>query len=38
MSERASLLGGICSVGSAPGGGTRVEVSLPVGGAGRPVR
>ena len=38
MSERASLLGGICSVGSAPGEGTRVEVSLPVGGAGRPVR
>jgi signal transduction histidine kinase len=36
MSERASLLGGICSVGSAPGEGTRVEVSLPVGGAGRP--
>jgi signal transduction histidine kinase len=29
---------GICSVGSAPGEGTRVEVSLPVGGAGRPVR
>ena len=36
MSERASLLSGICSVGSAPGEGTRVEVSLPVGGAERP--
>ena len=36
MAERASLLGGTCSVDSAPGEGTRVEVSLPVGGAGRP--
>jgi signal transduction histidine kinase len=29
------LLGGTCSVESAPGEGTRVEVNLPVGGAGR---
>jgi signal transduction histidine kinase len=35
MAERASLLGGTCSVDSAPGEGTRVEVSLPVGGAPR---
>ena len=35
MAERASLLGGACSVDSAPGEGTRVEVSLPAGGAGR---
>ncbi len=33
MAERASLLGGICSVDSSPGEGTRVEVSLPAGGA-----
>ena len=38
MAERASLLGGTCSVDSAPGEGTRVEVSLPVGGAGRLAR
>jgi signal transduction histidine kinase len=37
MAERASLLGGTCSVDSAPGEGTRVEVGLPVGGAGHPV-
>jgi signal transduction histidine kinase len=35
MAERASLLGGACSVESAPGEGTRVEVNLPVGDAGR---
>ena len=33
MAERASLLGGTCSVESSPGEGTRVEVSLPAGGA-----
>jgi signal transduction histidine kinase len=38
MAERASLLGGACSVDSAPGRGTRVEVSLLVDGAGRPAR
>ena len=37
MAERASLLGGACSVDSAPGEGTRVQVSLPVGDAGRPL-
>jgi signal transduction histidine kinase len=31
MAERASLLGGVCSVDSAPGEGTRVEVSFPAG-------
>jgi signal transduction histidine kinase len=36
MAERASLLGGTCSVDSALGEGTRVEVRLPVGGAGSP--
>jgi signal transduction histidine kinase len=36
MAERASLLGGTCSVESSPGKGTRVEVSLPAG--GRPAR
>jgi signal transduction histidine kinase len=35
MAERASLLGGTCSVESSPGEGTRVEMSLPAGGAGR---
>ena len=35
MAERTSLLGGTCSVESSPGEGTRVEVNLPVGGAGR---
>jgi len=38
MAERATLLGGTCSVDSALGEGTRVEVSLPVGGAGLPAR
>jgi signal transduction histidine kinase len=38
MADRAALLGGTCSVDSAPGEGTRVEVSLPLGGAGRPAR
>jgi signal transduction histidine kinase len=33
MAERASLLGGTCSIESAPGEGTRVETSFPVGGA-----
>jgi signal transduction histidine kinase len=32
MAERASLLGGACSVDSAPGEGTRVEVSFPLDG------
>ncbi len=32
MAERASLLGGACSVDSAPGKGTRVEVSFPLDG------
>ncbi len=31
MAERASLLGGTCSVESSPGEGTRVAVSLPAG-------
>jgi signal transduction histidine kinase len=30
MSERASLLGGTCSIESAPGRGTRVETSFPL--------
>ncbi len=30
MAERASLLGGTCSVESRPGEGTRVEVSIPL--------
>jgi signal transduction histidine kinase len=38
MAERASLLGGTCSVDSAPGEGTRVEVRLPVDGADLPAR
>jgi signal transduction histidine kinase len=38
MAERASLLGGAYSVDSAPGEGTRVEVSLPMGSAGLPAR
>ena len=33
MAERASLLGGTCSIESAPGEGTRVETSFPVDGA-----
>jgi len=33
MAERASLLGGTCSIESAPGEGTRVETSFPLGGA-----
>jgi signal transduction histidine kinase len=36
MADRASLLGGTCSVDSAPGEGTRVEVSLPGGARGAP--
>ena len=35
MRERARLLGGSCSIGSAQGGGTCVTVELPVRGAGR---
>ncbi|WP_101788113.1 sensor histidine kinase [Nonomuraea indica] len=30
MRERAAELGGVCVVGAAPGGGTRVEVTLPL--------
>jgi signal transduction histidine kinase len=30
MADRASLLGGTCSVDSSPGGGTRVAVSFPL--------
>jgi signal transduction histidine kinase len=30
MSERASMLGGVCIVDSAPGAGTRVSVTIPV--------
>jgi signal transduction histidine kinase len=33
MAERASLLGGSCSIESAPGEGTRVETSFPFNGA-----
>jgi signal transduction histidine kinase len=33
MAERASLLGGTCSIESAPGEGTRVETSFPFNGA-----
>jgi signal transduction histidine kinase len=33
MAERASLLGGTCSIESAPGEGTRVEASFPLEGA-----
>jgi signal transduction histidine kinase len=33
MAERASLLGGTCSIESAPGEGTRVQTSFPVEGA-----
>src|SRR5215210_7642430 len=33
MAERASLLGGTCSIESAPGEGTRVETSFPFSGA-----
>ena len=32
MAQRASLVGGTCSVYSAPGGGTRVEASFPLDG------
>jgi signal transduction histidine kinase len=38
MAERASLLGGICSIESAPGKGTRVETSFPLDGAKRSAR
>jgi signal transduction histidine kinase len=33
MADRASLLGGVCSIDSSPGGGTRVKSSFPLGGA-----
>jgi signal transduction histidine kinase len=33
MAERTSLLGGWCSIESAPGEGTRVEASFPLDGA-----
>jgi len=33
MAERASLMGGTCSIESAPGEGTRVEASFPLDGA-----
>jgi signal transduction histidine kinase len=33
MAERASLMGGTCSIESTPGEGTRVETSFPVEGA-----
>jgi signal transduction histidine kinase len=36
MAQRASLLGGTCSVDSAPGGGTRVEATFPLDGAEHP--
>jgi signal transduction histidine kinase len=32
MAERASLMGGTCSIESAPGEGTRVQTSFPLGG------
>jgi signal transduction histidine kinase len=38
MAERASLLGGSCSIESAPGEGTRVETSFPLDGAERLTR
>ena len=38
MSERTKLLGGACSVESAPGEGTRVEASFPLDGARLPTR
>jgi signal transduction histidine kinase len=38
MAERASLLGGSCSIESAPGQGTRVETSFPLDGAERLTR
>jgi signal transduction histidine kinase len=33
MAERASLMGGTCSIESAPGEGTRVQTSIPLDGA-----
>jgi signal transduction histidine kinase len=38
MAERASLLGGSCSIESVPGEGTRVETSFPLNGAERLTR
>ncbi len=38
MIERASVLGGTCSVASTPGGGTRVETSFPVDAVEHPAR
>ena len=36
IAQRASLVGGACSVYSAPGGGTRVEASFPLNGGVHP--
>ncbi|HLL38221.1 MAG TPA: hypothetical protein VK357_00970, partial [Rubrobacteraceae bacterium] len=33
MADRASLLGGVCSIDSSPGEGTRVKSSFPLEGA-----
>jgi signal transduction histidine kinase len=33
MADRASLLGGACSIDSSPGGGTRVKANFPLDGA-----
>ena len=38
MAERASLLGGSCSIESVPGEGTRVKTSFPLNGAEFPAR
>jgi signal transduction histidine kinase len=38
MAERASLMGGTCSIESAPSEGTLVETSFPLDGAERPTR
>ena len=38
MAERTALLGGACSVDSAPGEGTRVEASFPLAGTQLPRR
>jgi signal transduction histidine kinase len=38
MAERASLLGGTCSIESAPGEGTRVATSFRLDGAELPAR
>jgi signal transduction histidine kinase len=38
MAQRATLLGGACSIYTAPGGGTRVEASFPLDGGVLPAR